>query len=77
MRTALRGIAVGLPLGALAGWLCSWETASLWPGMPRHFVIPWRVVAEGTAGALLFALLVAVPTALALVARAIRAGDGR
>ena len=58
-----------LPLGALAGWLFSLKTASIWPGMPHYFEVPWRVVAEGTAGALLFVLIVAVPTALVLVGR--------
>ena len=67
--TAAKGVCWGLPLGALAGWLFSLKTASIWPGMPHYFEVPWRVVAEGTAGALLFVLIVAVPTALVLVGR--------
>lgn len=66
LKTAMSGIAVGFPVGALTGWLCTFRTGN-WPGLPHWFVVPWRVTAEGTLGALLFALLFAVPTALALV----------
>ena len=69
LATAAKGVLCGLPVGALAGWLFSVKTAAIWPGMPHYFEVPWRVVAEGTAGALVFVLLVAVPTALVLVGR--------
>ena len=69
VKTALWGVGAGFPVGALAGWIFSVKTAAIWPGMPHYFEVPWRVVAEGTAGALLFVLLVAVPTALVLVGR--------
>ncbi|MBR1589132.1 MAG: ABC transporter permease, partial [Kiritimatiellae bacterium] len=72
LRTAAWGMAWGLPLGALAGWLFAIKTGSVWPGLPHYFVVPWRVLAEGTAGALVFVLLVAVPTSLVLVVRAAR-----
>ena len=75
LRTALWGVAWGLPLGALAGWLFAARTGGAWPGMPHYFAVPWAVVAEGTAGALVFVLLVAVPTAFAVVSRAAR-GEG-
>jgi hypothetical protein len=68
-RTALAGIAAGLPAGAFFGWLAAGRTASAWSGMPRYFVVPWRIVAEGALGAVVFALVVAVPTATALVSR--------
>jgi predicted lysophospholipase L1 biosynthesis ABC-type transport system permease subunit len=77
LRTALWGIVCGLPVGALVGWLFSLSTGAMWPGLPHYFVVPWRVLAEGTAGALAFVLLVAVPTSLVLVARAVRGGMGR
>ena len=77
LRTAAWGIVFGLPVGALVGWLFAIKTGSVWPGLPHYFVVPWRVLAEGTLGALVFVLLVAVPTSLALVARAIRGGMGR
>ena len=77
LRVAARGIAFGLPVGALAGWLFAIKTGAVWPGLPHYFVVPWRVLAEGTAGALAFVLLVAVPTSLVLVARAVRGGMGR
>ena len=67
LRTALLGIVLGLPAGALAGWLFSLGTGGMWPGLPHYFVVPWRVVAEGTLGALAFVLAVAVPTSLSLV----------
>ena len=67
-KTAAWGVLAGLPVGALAGWLCTFGTGN-WPGLPHAFVVPARVVAEGAAGALAFALAVAVPTALALVGR--------
>ncbi len=69
VRTALAGIAAGLPGGAAAGWLFSIKTAALWPGMPHYFAVPWRVLAEGAFGSLAFVLVVAVPTSMALVRR--------
>ena len=71
VRTALVGIAIGLPVGALAGWLFTLKTGN-WPGLPHYFVLPFPVVAEGALGALLFALIVAVPTSMSLVRRASR-----
>ena len=77
LRTALLGILVGLPAGALCGWWVSGSTGAMWPGFPHRFAAPWRVLAEGAAGSLVFVLLVAVPAALLLVSRARRAGEGR
>lgn len=68
--TAVVGIGAGFPAGAAAGWYFAAGTASRWPGMPNYFVVPWRLVAEGAAGAVLFALVVAVPTAIFLIERA-------
>lgn len=72
VKTAAVGIAAGLPVGALVGWLFTFKTGAMWPGLPHGFVIPWRVTVEGALGALVFALVFAVPTALALVRRATR-----
>ena len=72
VKTALVGIAAGLPVGALVGWLFTFKTGAIWPGLPHWFVVPWRVTAEGAVGAVAFALAFAVPTALALVRRATR-----
>jgi hypothetical protein len=77
LRTAAWGIAGGLPVGVLAGWLFAMKTGSVWPGLPHYCVVPWRMIAEGTAGALVFVLLVAVPTSLLLVSRTIRGGAAR
>ena len=72
LKTATLGILAGLPLGALAGWLFAGGTAAKWPGMPHYFELPWQIVAEGALGAVVFALIVAVPTAMLLIARATR-----
>ncbi len=72
VKTALVGIVAGLPVGALVGWLFTFKTGAIWPGLPHWFVIPWRVTVEGAVGAIAFALAFAVPTALALVRRATR-----
>ena len=66
-KTALAGIVFGLPVGALAGWYTATGTAKMWAGMPHYLVIPWPVVLEGAFGALIFALLFAVPTAISLI----------
>jgi len=68
VRTALAGIVLALPVGALVGWLFTFRTGN-WPGLPHWFVLPWPVVLEGALGALVFALAFAVPTALMLVGR--------
>jgi len=66
-KVALAGMAAGLPLGSLAGWLASFKTAAIWPGLPKYFVLPCRVILEGAAGSLLFALAVAIPASIAIV----------
>ncbi len=67
LRTALIGMAFALPCGALAGWLVSFSTASIWPGMPHWFVVPWPVIVEGALGAVIFALAFAIPTAVVII----------
>ena len=67
VKTALTGMAIGLPTGAFFGWLTAGRTASIWSGMPHYFIVPWRIVAEGAFGALIFAALVSVPAAMVLV----------
>jgi len=66
VKTALFGILLGLPTGALVGWLFTFKTGP-WPGLPHWFVLPIDVVTEGALGALVFALIFALPTALSLV----------
>ena len=66
-----------VPAGALAGWLFSFKTGSIWPGLPPRFAFPLRLVLEGVAGSVAFALVVSVPTALFLVSRARASGEGR
>jgi len=73
VKTALLGIVCGVPVGALAGWLFAGHTGN-WPGMPHYFVLPVQVVAEGAVGAVGFALLFAIPTAMALIEKARKAG---
>ena len=71
LKVAAGGIAIGLVGGALVGWLCTAGTRAAmanW-GLPPNFAVPYPVIAEGAAGAVAFALAVAVPTSLALVRR--------
>lgn len=70
IKTALVGIVVGLPVGAIAGWLAAIKTGAIWPGMPHYFEVPVRVIAEGSLGAIVFVLIIAVPTSLHLIKRA-------
>ena len=74
LAVAVAGVALGLFGGALVGWLCTAGTRaamSNW-GLPATFAVPFGVIAEGALGAVVFALLVAVPTALAIVRRSVR-----
>jgi ABC-type lipoprotein release transport system permease subunit len=66
-KTALLGVAGALPVGSAVGWYFAGVTASRWPGMPHYFVVPWEIVLEGAAGAVVFALLFAIPSSLKLV----------
>ena len=73
LAVAVAGVALGLFGGALVGWLCTAGTRaamSNW-GLPATFAVPFGVIAEGALGAVVFALFVAVPTALAIVRRSI------
>lgn len=67
LKTAIWGIVFGLPIGAFVGWYFAGITSAHWPGMPHYFVIPWSLAAEGAVGAVVFALLFAIPTSLFLV----------
>lgn len=69
VKTALVGMLAGLPVGSLVGWLFTFGTGAAWPGLPHDFALPVRLVVEGAFGALVFALLFAVPAALALIGR--------
>ncbi|MGN0832510.1 MAG: FtsX-like permease family protein [Kiritimatiellia bacterium] len=63
------GVVIGLAGGAAVGWLCTAGTRAAmanW-GLPASFAIPYATVAKGALGAIAFALLIAVPTALVLV----------
>ena len=69
LKVAGWGVAIGLAGGAAVGWLCTAGTRAAmanW-GLPASFALPCATVAKGALGAVAFALLVAVPTALALV----------
>ena len=69
LRVACAAVLLGLAGGALVGWLCTAGTRAAmanW-GLPATFAVPFGVIAEGALGAVVFALLVAVPSALALV----------
>ncbi|MBQ7188484.1 MAG: ABC transporter permease [Kiritimatiellae bacterium] len=67
LKTALIGIVCGIPIGAVAGWYFSLKTGSVWPGIPHYFEIPWRIILEGAAGAVVSALVFALPTSIHLI----------
>ena len=69
IRVVACSVCAGLAGGALVGWLCTAGTRaamSNW-GLPPSFVLPAWLCLEGAAGAVVFSLAVAVPTALAVV----------
>ena len=71
LRVAFAAMAVGFAGGALVGWLCTAGTRAAmanW-GLPATFAVPVATIAEGALGAVAFALLVAIPSALAIVRR--------
>ena len=71
LRIAAVGIVFGVAGGSAVGWLCTAGTRAAmanW-GLPACFAMPVCTIALGAAGAVLFALAVSVPTALALVRR--------
>jgi hypothetical protein len=71
LRVAFAAMAVGFAGGALVGWLCTAGTRAAmanW-GLPATFAVPAATIAEGAIGAVAFALLVAIPSALAIVRR--------
>ena len=71
LKTALLGVLVGLPGGALVGWLFTSGTRAAmanW-GIPPNFAVPGLVLLECALGAIVFALAVAVPAALAITRR--------
>ncbi len=65
LRTAACGVACGVPAGVVCGYFASLKTAAIWPGLPHYLAIPWQIVAEGAIGAFVFALIFAIPSALA------------
>ena len=71
LKVALFGIALGLPGGALAGWLFTFATRKMmanW-GLPPSFAVPGATISGGAALAVALALAVAVPSALAVLRR--------
>ena len=72
LKTSFWGVVLGLPIGALAGWLFSIGTGGVWPGLPHYFVLPIRIVVEGALGAVAFALAFALPTSWTIIAHATR-----
>ena len=74
LRVAFAALAAGLAGGALIGWLCTAGTRAAmanW-GLPACFELPAGMCLRGAFGALVFALVVSVPTSLAIVRRATR-----
>ena len=71
LKVAGWGVVIGLFGGALVGWLCTSGTRAAmanW-GIPPSFAVPCLTIAKGAAGAIVFALLVAVPTAFGILSK--------
>ena len=71
LKVAGWGVVIGLFGGALVGWLCTAGTRAAmanW-GIPPSFAVPLLTIAKGAVGAVVFALLVAVPTAFGIISR--------
>ena len=74
LKVAVWGIVFGFAGGALAGWLFTAGTRAAmanW-GLPPAFAVPVFPILRGMFGAVVFTLVFAVPSALALVSRASR-----
>lgn len=69
LKVAGWGILIGLFGGALVGWLCTAGTRAAMAngGIPPSFAVPLVTIAKGAVGAIVFALIVAVPTSMAIV----------
>ena len=72
LKVAGWGVVIGFFGGALVGWLCTSGTRAAmanW-GIPPSFAMPYLTIAKGAVGAIVFALVVAVPTAMGIILRA-------
>ena len=72
LKVAGWGVVIGLFGGALVGWLCTSGTRAAmanW-GIPPSFAVPCLTIAKGAVGAIVFALVVAIPTAMGVILRA-------
>lgn len=71
LKVALWGVVIGLLGGALIGWLATSGTRAAmanW-GIPPNFAVPYLPIVKGAFGAILFALIVSVPTAFGIISR--------
>ena len=74
LKISLWGVALGAAGGALAGWLFTAGTRAAmanW-GLPASFDFPVVLILEGALGALVFALVIAVPASLVIISRSFR-----
>ena len=71
LKVAGWGVVIGLFGGALVGWLCTSGTRAAmanW-GIPPSFAVPCLTIAKGAVGAIVFALIVAVPAAFGIISK--------
>lgn len=74
LKTAVWGLVIGFPCGALAGWLFTSGTRAAmaqW-GLPPAFAVPCSVISKSALGALAFALAVALPASYVIIQRVCR-----
>ena len=71
LKVALWGVVIGLLGGALIGWLATSGTRAAmanW-GIPPNFAVPYLPIVKGAVGAIVFALVVAVPTSFGIISK--------
>ena len=69
LHVAFLGTILGFFGGALVGWLCTGATRiamANW-GIPACFAVPFAVLVKGSVGAVVFALVVAIPSAMTII----------
>ena len=74
LKVVAAGILCGFAGGALVGWLCTSGTRAAmanW-GLPPSFAVPVLTIVKGASGAVLFSVIVIVPTSLALIRKSFR-----
>jgi len=71
LKVSALGLLLGFVVGTPAGWLFTHATRAAmanW-GIPPNLAISWLILAEGALGAVVFAIVIAVPSAMIIIRR--------